>query len=223
MKIVIQPPKMPKDKQLLEMYSYLYQMSQQLNIALNSLSAENIKQSPTPNINNAVAGTKDAAADKYNALKSLIIKTAKDVDDGMETIRNELKGEYVAQSEFGTYKESVSQTISENAAYTRREFEAVYSVTDGLESYQNELRGYIKTGILEEGVLGVEVSHESGEKVRLASGELSFWQGGVKGARMTNNRFYIDNITIGGSAQFGNFIIDTSDGGFALRYIGGNA
>lgn len=220
MKIVIQPPKMPKDKQLLEMYSYLYQMSQQLNIALNSLSAENIKQSPASSINNAVAGAKDAAADKYNHLKSLIIKTAKDVDDGMETIRNELKGEYVAQSEFGIYKESVNQTISENAAYTKKEFEAVYEITSELGNYQSELSGYIKTGIVEDGIIGVEISQGSGEKVRLAAGELSFWQGGVKGAVMTNNRFYIDNLTVNINAQFGNFMIDTSDGGFAIRYIG---
>ena len=220
MKIVIQPPQMPKDKQLLEMYSYLYQMSQQLNIALNSLSAENIKQSPASNNNNAATGTKDAAADKYNHLKSLIIKTAKDVDDGMETIRNELKGEYVAQSEFGTYKESVSQTISENAAYTKKEFEAVYEITSELGNYQSELSGYIKTGIVEDGIIGVEISQGSGEKVRLAAGELSFWQGGVKGAVMTNNRFYIDNLTVNNNAQFGNFMIDTSDGGFAIRYIG---
>lgn len=220
MKIVIQPPKMPKDKQLLEMYSYLYQMSQQLNIALNSLSAENIKQSPASSNNNAAAGTKDATADKYNHLKSLIIKTAKDVDDGMETIRNELKGEYVAQSEFGIYKESVNQTISENAAYTKKEFEAVYEITSELGNYQSELSGYIKTGIVEDGIIGVEISQGSGEKVRLAAGELSFWQGGVKGAVMTNNRFYIDNLTVNNNAQFGNFMIDTSDGGFAIRYIG---
>lgn len=220
MKIIIPPPQMPKDKQLLEMYSYLYQMSQQLNIALNSLSAENIKQSPASSNNNAVAGTKDAAADKYNHIKSLIIKTAKDVDDGMETIRRELKGEYVAQSEFGTYKESVSQTISENAAYTQREFEAVYEITSELGNYQNELSGYIKTGVIEDGVIGVEISQASGEKVRLASGELSFWQGGIKGARMTNNRLYITNATVEGTLQVGNFVIDTSDG-FAIRHIGG--
>lgn len=44
MKVVITPPQIPNDKQLLAVYSYLYQMSQQLNTALNSLSADNFEQ-----------------------------------------------------------------------------------------------------------------------------------------------------------------------------------
>ena len=220
MKIIIPPPSMPKDKQLLEVYSYLYQMAQQLNIALNSLSEENIKQTSTQAVKNAISGVQEANTSKMDSLKSLIIKTSNDVDSAMDTIRTELKGEYVAQSEFGIYKESVNQTISENAAYTKKEFEAVYEITSELGNYQSELSGYIKTGIVEDGIIGVEISQGSGEKVRLAAGELSFWQGGVKGAVMTNNRFYIDNLTVNNNAQFGNFMIDTSDGGFAIRYIG---
>lgn len=220
MKVFITPPQMPKDKALLQTYSYLFQLSQQLNIALNSLSSNDTEQLVAQGDKTASMGTNNATASKYDSLKSLIVKTAKDVDDGMETIRRELKGEYVAQSEFGTYKESVSQTISENAAYTQREFEAVYEITSELGNYQNELSGYIKTGVIEDGVIGVEISQASGEKVRLASGELSFWQGGIKGARMTNNRLYITNATVEGTLQVGNFVIDTSDG-FAIRYIGG--
>lgn len=220
MKIIIPPPSMPKDKQLLEVYSYLYQMAQQLNIALNSLSEENIKQTSTQAVKNAISGVQEANTSKMDSLKSLIIKTSKDVDSAMDTIRTEIKEEYVAQSKFGIYEERVNQTISENAAYTKKEFKAVYEITSELGNYQSELSGYIKTGIVEDGIIGVEISQGSGEKVRLAAGELSFWQGGVKGAVMTNNRFYIDNLTVNNNAQFGNFMIDTSDG-FAIRYTGG--
>ena len=220
MKIIIPPPQMPKDKQLLEVYSYLYQMAQQLNIALNSLSEENIKQTSTQAVKNAISGVQEANTSKMDSLKSLIIKTSNDVDSAMDTIRTEIKNEYVAKGEFGIYEERVNQKISENAAYTKREFEAVYEITSELGNYQSELSGYIKTGIVEDGIIGVEISQGSGEKVRLAAGELSFWQGGVKGAVMTNNRFYIDNLTVNNNAQFGNFMIDTSDG-FAIRYTGG--
>ncbi len=224
MKVVITPPPMPDNQQLLGIYSYLYQMSQTLNTALNTLSTDNFDQVSATAIKTATNGIQEANkanTDKYNTLKSLIIKTADIVEAEMNVLRTELYSNYVAQSEFGEYKESVKNDITASAEGIMQEFTATYEIIAGLEEYQKNLSGYIKTGILEDGVLGVEIMQDNGFKARFAANKLSFYQGAQEVAYISNNQLYITNATVTGYLRIGNFMIDTSDGGFALRYVGG--
>lgn len=221
MKVVITPPQIPNDKQLLAVYSYLYQMSQQLNTALNSLSADNFEHNTAGAIKNAAAGVSAANNTDKRELKALIVKTADIVRAEMDILRTELRTNYVAQSEFGEYKEKVTQQITATADAIVQEFNATYEIVSELEDYQKELSGYIKTGILEDGVIGVEISQDGDFKARFAANKLSFYQGQTEVAYISNNRLYITNATIKGTLDLGAFQIDTSNG-FAIRYIGGD-
>ena len=93
-------------EQLVRQYSYLFQMAQQLNVALGQLEGGGTA-APT-------GGTAAPAAEReqqYQTLKSMIVKTADTVQRRMDQLLAKLTGEYVAVSEFGTPMWSGSMRI----------------------------------------------------------------------------------------------------------------
>ena len=127
-------------EQLTKIRSYLYQIIPQLNLALNNLGSLS-SQAATPTSNvifSSGARSSEGPAATFNAIKSLIIKSADIVDAFYEEISNRLEGVYVAQSDFGTYAEKTSQTITENATNTTQEFENIQGIIiDVDEDLQN--------------------------------------------------------------------------------------
>ena len=102
-------------EQLAQVKSYLYQMAQQLQWALNNMSpsAGNVVQQAA---GNTVALPAEASAQTtFNAIKSMIIKSADIVNAYSEEISRRLDGEYVARSDFGSYTERTSQEINESS------------------------------------------------------------------------------------------------------------
>ena len=95
-------------QQCFQTYSYLFQMVQQLNLALDQLeNAEGqsaVQQNPSPLRD---AATQSASA-QYDTLKSLIVKTANTINRTMEQLSATLTEDYVAQSDFGTYVQKLS-------------------------------------------------------------------------------------------------------------------
>lgn len=90
-------------EQLVRQYSYLFQMAQQLNVALGQLESGG---TAAPS-----GGTAAPAAEReqqYQTLKSMIVKTADTVQRRMDQLSAKLTGEYVAASEFGTYVERLN-------------------------------------------------------------------------------------------------------------------
>lgn len=87
-------------------------------------------------------------------LKALIIKTANEVYSYADEILTILRSEYVAQSDFGEYVQSIERTIQETARETIDSYQLVEQISalaedmEGLESYLTVLDGQIRRGIL---------------------------------------------------------------------------
>ncbi len=235
-------------QQLERQYAYLFQMAQQLNLALEQLPDGGASGAPAAaQSGEAASGTapSDTLRQQYNNLKSLIQRTAKEVYARMDKARLELQGSYVAVSDFGTYLERLNSTIAADASAITQYYRFfsdlqtnVDAVSAALRDYCVETEGYIRTGIVYyDGavpVYGVAVGQNlttteiDGEKVvdqnnfraTYTASKLSFWQDAVEVAYVSNNRLYINNITALGSLTLGRWELSDSSG-LCWKWIGG--
>ena len=85
-----------------QQYAYLFQLVQQLNAALGAIesgaAAGGGSTTQTAPSGAAMVNLKT----QVENLRSLVIKTAEKVDTATESLSTELRGQYVAQSDFGT-------------------------------------------------------------------------------------------------------------------------
>ena len=143
-------------QQLIQMRSFLFQLTDQLNRALNSLDETNFAEgTEAKQIVSGKGKAQEDANNTYNNLKSLIIKTADTVESEIEILEQELTSRYVAQSDFGAYTEAIDTRITETAADITMALEYYASITDELNSvsqnfdaYVVQTEGYIKQGIV---------------------------------------------------------------------------
>lgn len=130
--------------QLTQMRSYLHQLVEQLQWALNDLSATSsgYVDASAPK-SQATATDKVNAEATFNAIKSLIIKSADIVTAYSEKIQAKLDGIYVAESEFGAFTEQTTQNILNTSSYTERNFSNIQEITnnlsDSLRNTKNEV------------------------------------------------------------------------------------
>lgn len=233
-------------QQLQAMFSYLYRMNENLNVALNNLSGANFAQEMRERIERATGSTeqKDALQGQYDALKSLVIKTADIVRQEMTMIVTQLDGKYLAISEFGQYQENMEATIRATAEGIIQEYGFESKLDDlsnsasEFDEYKVKTDQYIKTGLLYyEGSVpryGVAVGENlttvevDGEQIlernnlcaTFTSDRLSFWMGGVEVAYVSNNKLYIANVEITGQMIMGNWRL-SFENGFQIQWIGG--
>ena len=226
-------------------YSYLFQMAQQLNLALEALESGaavqgqgGVQQSPS---GNAVA----ALQQQYENLRSQIVKTAQQVEKTTESLTAKLNEEYVAQSEFGTYVQQLSAYLEANPdALTQYygfcgDLQAnVAAVDAAFNHYRVDTQGYIRTGIVsydgDTPVYGVAVGQNlttrqvDGETVVeqnnfravFTSRRLGFWQDDTEIAYLSDNRLYITDITVLSGLNVGKWRMD-STAGLAFQWMGG--
>ena len=223
--------------QLLQVKSYLHQLVDQLNMTLQDMGGGGYTaQAVTRTTADSNAVADKEAQSTFNSIKALIIKSADIVNAYYEEINRRLEGEYVAQSEFGTYSEQTSQTISENATAIEQVFNNIQQITSALEEVKHtliEVNAYMKSGLLaydDNGVpiYGLEVGQRNtvdGEEIfnkyaRFTANRLSFYdQNDSEVAYMSDYKFYITNGEITGTLKLGAFLIDTRTG-FKLKYEG---
>lgn len=224
--------------QLAQIRSYLYQFAEQLKWALNTLETGSIGSSATLSTPTAGSTSPEATTpgSTFNSIKSLIIKSADIVNAYYEEISRRLEGDYVAQSEFGTYSEQTSQAISENSSAIEQVFSNIQQITSELEEVKNtliEVNAYMKSGLLaydDNGVpiYGLEVGQRNtvdGEEIfnkyaRFTANRLSFYdQNDAEVAYMSDYKFYIKNGEITETLKLGAFLIDTR-AGFRLKFVG---
>lgn len=155
MSMMIMPPapRGPVDQQLRQQYAYLFQLAQNLNRAMEQ--AEGAPQAAAARQTAAARQESGEQGRQAAELKSLIIKTADAVRSEMDRLKTELKGSYVAQSDFGTYLEQVSQEIEEDPTKLERYFRFASEIranTDRVEvdfaAYKTDVEGYIRQGIV---------------------------------------------------------------------------
>lgn len=167
--------------QLIQMKSYLHQLVEQLQWALNSTDAQNS--------HHVVAGTKNYGANAdtsnpidrattFNAIKSLIITSADIVEAYYEEINKKLSGLYVAESEFGAFVEETRNNIAANSTNITQNYTDTQTVIGGLESdiggMSTELVG------VKESVASLNGSYTSvSSRLESVSGELTNVSGRV--------------------------------------------
>lgn len=225
-------------------YAYLFQMAQQLNLALGQLESGG-----TGAASGGGASTHQGTARKestgYQELKSLIVKTARLVKRQMEQLSARLEGEYVAVSDFGTYVERLSAYLEANPEALTQYYSffadlqaSTETVSAAFEQYRLETEGYIRTGIVcydgavpQYGVAvgqnlicrevdGETVVEQNDFRATFTASKLSFWQDASEVAYVSNNRLYITNITVLEGVTLGQWQITTASG-LAFRWIGG--
>lgn len=225
-------------------YAYLFQMAQQLNLALGQLETGG---AGTSSSGGGTAGGGGSGKDSqgYQELKSMIVKTAGLVKRQMDQLSARLEGEYVAVSDFGTYVERLSAYLEANPEALTQYYSffadlqaSTETVSAAFEQYRLETEGYIRTGIVcydgavpQYGVAvgqnlicrevdGETVVEQNDFRATFTASKLSFWQDASEVAYVSNNRLYITNITVLEGMSIGEWEI-SSENGLVIRWMGG--
>lgn len=219
---------------------YLYQLTEQLNVALSNIATEQAAVTARVEAPKSAAEAEQEAQTTFNEIKALIIKSADIVNAYYEKINAKLAGEYVAQSDFGTFVERTEQDIQANSTAIEQFYTNLQSIITDIESVEHsliEVNAHIKTGLLyydESGtpVYGLEIGQRNeidGEEVfdkyaRFTSEKLSFYDAnGIEVAYISDRKLYITHIEVTGSFSQGGFV-DTvlSDGSVVTKWVGGD-
>lgn len=121
-------------EQILQIKNYLYQLVGELQFALNGSNAGSNDVVIQSGQNSGYYSPSDINAQSaFSVLKPLIIKSADIVNAYYETIGKKLSGEYVAQSEFGTYKQETEQTLSGNSTLIEQAFTNIQTIDTDLQ------------------------------------------------------------------------------------------
>jgi hypothetical protein len=220
------------DGQMTQMKSYLHQLVQQLNFALNA-----VNEAQSGNTSSVVMSKQsedispEEAVDTFNSIKSLIIKSADIVKAYEETIFTDFNGKYFAESDFGTYLATTNRKVDENSERSLDTFTKVETITNtegtgSLDLVATEIRStnaYIKRGLLgyhdrlKKDVYGIAVGQtDNGVYKRYAwftaYGLSLFDENDNEVAYISQNKLYITDAVFLGTVQFGGYKMDTSDG-----------
>lgn len=232
----------PTDRgQLAQIKSYLYQLAEQLQYVVNNLgtsvsSTYVVNQTPISVAPEAPKNIDEQAT--FNAIKSLIIKSADIVDSYYDEFSKRLEGEYVATSDFGEYREDTSHTITENSTSIENLFENVQEILTDIENIEYtliEVNAHIRSGLLyhDDGgvpVYGLEIGQKNiidGEEVfnkyaRFTSDRLSFYdQNDTEVAYISDKKLYIAKVEILYSLKTGGLKdIVLSNGDVVTKWVG---
>lgn len=131
-------------EQLQGMKTYLFQLAQELQFALGSVEKQILTvQDTAANAEREVSRVSESQTPKaqFSALKALIIKSADIVEAYYEEINRRLSGQYLAISDFGTYRQETEQVITENSQGITRVFSDVQTISTSLGQAQSDIHG----------------------------------------------------------------------------------
>lgn len=226
------------------LHSYLYQVVDELNIALTSLEVQATEATQVASTAADAAGKAGQKPPKaaFNDIKSLIIKSADIVDAYYEVINKRLEGQYVAKSDFGEYTEETAAEIEANSTGITQLYENMQQIITDIENVEHtliEVNAHIKTGLLgydeETGapVYGLEIGQRTeieGEEVfnkyaRFTADKLSFYDNNDNEvAYISDRKLYIGNVEVTGSYKLGGFMdIVLADKSVVTKWVEGGA
>lgn len=231
-------------EQIQQMYSYLFQVTEQLNWALSTIekSINEGTAEESVQINSSDALTEKEAQTTFNSIKSLIIKSADIVEAYYEEINRRFEGEYVAQSDFGTYAEQTTNDISENSTAIEQFYtnlQQIITDIEGIEHTLIEVNAHIKSGLLyhdDSGtpIYGLEIGQRNeidgvetfNKFARFTSDRLVFYDSNDNEvAYISDYKLYITHVTIKGSFTLGGLqdVVNPADGSVVTRWGGWEA
>lgn len=223
--------------QLVQMKSYLHQLVEQLQWALNDLSSYShgyvVTAAPK---SQASAPTKVDASATFNTIKSLIIKSADIVEAYYDKISDRLEGLYVAESDFGTFTEQTSQDILQTSTEIESLYANIQTILTDIESIEYtliETNAHIKSGLLyydedEIPIYGLEIGQRNtvdgvdvfNKYARFTADRLSFYdQNDIEVAYVSDYKLHITNAEIRNSLKVGGFKCNTTKG-LAVKWEG---
>ena len=225
-------------EQLVQVKSYLHQLVQELNWALSTLEPNSTTKDTGKNTSSGGTVTKEEMTTSFNELRSLIIKSANTVSAYAEEAERKYNSLYVAQSDFGTYKEEAEQRIKENSTSIEQFFANMQEIITNIDTLEHsliEVSSNIRSGLLDTDdngvpVYGVEVGQRTeinGEEVfdkfaRFTSDRLSFFdRNDNEVAYISDRKLYINHVEVKGTFRMGGFM-DTvlSDGSIVTKWVG---
>lgn len=134
-------------EQLVQMKSYLYQLAEQLQWAMQNVEASTNTVVASPAARSLMPSTSSGVTSPeatFSSIKELIIKSADIVDAYYEEINKKLKGIYVAESDFGTYKQETTADITKTSTDVTTAFSNIQEVITSIGTVKDELSGDIK-------------------------------------------------------------------------------
>ena len=225
--------------QLTQIKSYLHQLVDQMQWAMSNLetapSKVVISSSSSKSTTAAASPTVDSQA-MFNSIKPLIIKSADIVEAYYEEINKRLVGEYVAESDFGTFKEQTIQDIEATSTDITQFYSNLQEIITDIENINFKLldvKAHIRSGLLYNDDKGIPIyGLEIGQKniidgvevfnkyAQFTSDRLSFFdQNDIEVAYISDFKIHITNAEVTGSLKLGGYIIETTNG-LAFKWVG---
>lgn len=234
------------DARLRQLYGYLFQLSEGLNIALTEVEEDRglVRQA----VDRLEQGDKAQSAQE---LRALIVNTAQIVRTELDRLETRLQSQLTAVSEqWGSFQETVDTTITATAKEVVQSYGYESKLTSlqeqaaGFSAYQLKTEGYIRQGFIdydENGlpILGIAIGQNlksvtvtvDGEEYEQFDGgqscafytaeKVSFRIFGQEVAYVSNRKLYIGDVEITGNVALGgNWQISTARG-FGVKWIGG--
>lgn len=126
-------------EQLVQVKSYLHQLAEQLQWALQNVDTNNNTSVVMPTARSLVPSSGNASGEinaqaTFASIKSLIIKSAEIVDAYYDEINAKLEGIYVAKSDFGTYVEQTNALIEANSKGITQTYTNVQTIESNVGS-----------------------------------------------------------------------------------------
>lgn len=223
-------------EQMVQVKSYLHQLVEQLNWALNTVNSAQEGNASAPVVyQQGEPSTAEDAEETFNSIKALIIKSADIVKAYETTIFSDFNGKYFAESDFGTYLKETNRKVEENSAGVTETYEITEKIKTDMEQYIEETEGYIKRGELSDGSIGIEIGETDNDGkftqyARFTSEKLSFHDvngrevayigAGAIDEKDANCLYVTGRAVFQGAVHFRGYKMDTSDG-LAFTWIGG--
>lgn len=230
-------PNASEREQLVQIRSYLFQLVEQLQWAMNNIETSQTNTVVTTS-KGSTATAPQAAIDSqatFDAIKYLIIKSADIVEAYYEEINKKLVSEYVAVSDFGEFREQGVQEIIANSTEIEQFFTNIQELTSEIEDINFkmfEVNAHIKSGLLyeEDGipVYGLEIGQKNtvdgvetfNKYARFTADRLSFYdQNDAEVAYISNYKIHITHAEVTGTLKLGGYLVDTTNG-LAFRWEG---
>lgn len=245
--INIQSP--PRVTEISELHNWLYQMVEQLNVALSAVQAQDDMEAQDTETGRGTVTTEDLNS-QSDQLKALVIKTANTVRVELQKEIRRMESSYLALSDFGEYREDISREIEETASGTVENYAASIGLKNYIEDsadlkeWQAETSGYIRKGFIYRNeadvpVLGIAIGQNIAAKSETQDGfaelevsnqnlgfftseGLEFYVNGERVAFFRNDGADMKNATISGRLRIGDWEISHTNG-FEIKWIGGEA
>lgn len=136
MSFKFQLPPITAESGIDKLRSYLMQMTDQLEYALNNIETSNFTLEAQQQITKKPEQYTEQSVDEaVSLLKDLIVKNAEVIESHMDEISQELHGEYLAiSSDFGTYRVDNDARVTANAEGLQANFNEIRTVQGSVSS-----------------------------------------------------------------------------------------